>query len=244
LERSIERLRAEFIPKIKQFFTFDGASSHASMPTRRLAFVSSRPTLPCKAVAIGVSTGGPNALAELLPLFQSPFPLPIFIVQHMPPIFTRMLAERLQTLTELRVQEASMGTPIEAGNIYLAPGDYHMRVVKAGAREILKLDQAGQENSCRPAVDVLFRSVADVYGGSVVAVVLTGMGQDGLRGVERLRAEGAYIIAQDEASSVVWGMPGAIVHAGLADSIVSLRSIVPEIQNCIIDTRTPKCRVS
>jgi two-component system chemotaxis response regulator CheB len=119
---------------------------------------------------------------------------------------------------------------VEGRNIYIAPGDFHMRIAKKGATYAISLDQGEPENSCRPAVDVMFRSVADVYGGGVLGVILTGMGQDGLRGMERLRANGSYIVAQDEASSVVWGMPGAVVNAGLADSVVDLRCIVQEIQ--------------
>jgi len=151
----------------------------------------------------------------------------------MPPIFTRLLAERLQSLTKLRVVEGAEGMRVEGGSVYIAPGDYHMRVVRKGTAELITLNQAEPENSCRPAVDVLFRSVAEVYGGTTLAVILTGMGQDGLRGVTQLRHCGAYVIAQDEASSVVWGMPGAVVNAGLADSILDLKSVVPEIQRHI-----------
>ena len=157
------------------------------------------------------------------------FPLPILIVQHMPPLFTRFLADRLQQLTKLRVQEASHGMVVNKGNIYIAPGGYHMRVARKEKHEVLLLDQEEPENSCRPAVDVLFRSAAETYQGAVIAVILTGMGQDGKRGVELLRQQGSYVIAQDQKSSVVWGMPGAVVQAGLAHSIVDLKNIVPEI---------------
>ena len=119
--------------------------------------------------------------------------------------------------------------PIEKGAIYIAPGNYHMRANKQNTGDVLLLDQAEPENSCRPAVDVMFRSAADLYGGAVIAVILTGMGQDGLKGAERLHAEGAYVIAQDESSSVVWGMPGAVARAGLAHTVVNLHAVVPEI---------------
>jgi two-component system chemotaxis response regulator CheB len=158
------------------------------------------------------------------------FRQPIFITQHMPPVFTRLLAERLQTITTLRVREATQGMAVEEGHIYIAPGDYHMRVARKGTGVILKLDQGAPENSCRPAVDVMFRSIAELYGANALAVILTGMGHDGLRGIEQMRALGSYVVAQDEASSVVWGMPGAVVSAGLADSIVDLKRVVPEIQ--------------
>jgi len=236
LDVSMSRLRDDLIPKMKQFFRLGKSSALAAVetPASRIALpprCSALPgkTIARKAIAIGVSTGGPTALAELIPAFPKNFSLPVFIVQHMPPIFTRLLAERLQTLTKLRVIEASDGIPIEPGVIYIAPGDQHMRTARHGSEKRLLLDRSEPENFCRPAADVLFRSVADVYGGAVIAVILTGMGQDGRRGIERLRQEGAWVIAQDEASSVVWGMPGAVAKAGLADSITDLNSIVPEI---------------
>lgn len=185
-------------------------------------------TLP-KVVAIGVSTGGPNALSRIIPQFPADFRLPIVIVQHMPPLFTRLLAERLQKQTPLRVVEAAEGTVVEAGTVYIAPGDFHMRVRRAGEGVIVALDQGPLENSCRPAVDVLFRSVQEVYGGEALPVILTGMGQDGLRGVELLKACGAYVVVQDEASSVVWGMPGAVARAHLADAVLPIDAIVPEL---------------
>jgi two-component system, chemotaxis family, protein-glutamate methylesterase/glutaminase len=232
LDRSMARLRAELVPKIKQFFLLSG-SAPAVEPAGRGAVLEKAPTPVAvqkrKVVAMGVSTGGPNALSALIPEFPATFPLPILIVQHMPPLFTRLLAERLQSLTPLKVEEAEEGSAITAGKILIAPGDYHMQVRNGGAQAVVALNQSPPENSCRPAVDVLFRSVAEVYGGATVSAILTGMGQDGLRGVEALKAKGAYVIAQDEASSVVWGMPGAVVGAGLADRVVPLGKIVPEI---------------
>jgi len=180
-------------------------------------------------VAIGVSTGGPTALGAIMPEFPADFPLPILIVQHMPPVFTRLLAERLQTTTKLKVEEAAEGAAVEPGKVLIAPGNYHMRVRKNGTKVTVTLDQEPPENSCRPAVDVLFRSVNEVYGPSTISVILTGMGYDGLRGAELLKASGGVVIAQDEASSVVWGMPGAVANAGLADAVVPLSGVVPEI---------------
>jgi two-component system, chemotaxis family, protein-glutamate methylesterase/glutaminase len=231
LDVSMARLRADLLPKVKQFFTIGTpAPAHCVQTAARPASNGAkRPSTIRKAIAIGVSTGGPTALAELIPAIPHDFDLPVFIVQHMPPIFTRLLAERLQTLTKLRVCEASDGMKIEGGGIYIAPGDYHMRTVRQGLEKRIQLDRAEPENFCRPAVDVLFRSVADVYGGAVIAVILTGMGQDGRLGTEKLRSEGAWVIAQDEASSVVWGMPGAVARAGLADAVVDLKLIVPEM---------------
>jgi two-component system chemotaxis response regulator CheB len=231
LDRSLENLRAELIPKIKQFFQFGKSAVHSapSLPPPRMPSVPKGPRIPPLAIVIGVSTGGPTALADLIPRLPVDFPLPVFIVQHMPPMFTRLLAERLQAHTKLRVVEASEGSRIEPGLVLIAPGNYHMRIRRQGRQGSVTLDQAPPENSCRPAADVLFSSAADVYGGATIGVVLTGMGRDGLRGCEILKGQGAYIIAQDEASSVVWGMPGFVSKAGLADATVSLQAVVPEI---------------
>jgi len=162
-------------------------------------------------------------------MFPADFPLPILIVQHMPPLFTRFLAERLAAVSKIPVEEAAEEVLVEPGKALIAPGDYHMRLGRRDGQVFVRLDQSPLENSCRPSVDVLFRSVEEIYKGAVVSVVLTGMGQDGLRGAEVLKASGAWVIAQDEATSVVWGMPGAVVQAGLADRVVSLEQVAPEI---------------
>ena len=232
LDRSMASLRDELIPKIKQFFTLQEASSTQPPPplngARKLQIPALTPSLTApKVVVIGVSTGGPMALGQLVPQFPAGFPLPVLIVQHMPPLFTRLLAERLQASSALKVEEASEGALVEAGKVLIARGDYHMRVARKGPQTVVALDQGPQENSCRPAVDVLFRSAEEVYGGASIAAVLTGMGYDGTRGASVLKAAGAYVIAQDEATSVVWGMPGAVVRAGLADAIVPLDGVVP-----------------
>jgi len=234
LDRSLASLRQELVPKIKQFFLLPGEVAAAKPPA-----AAPKPSGPmpvpirsarqAKVVAIGVSTGGPTALAAIVPQFPPDFPLPILIVQHMPPLFTRFLAERLQSGTELRVAEAADGAPVAAGTVLIAPGDYHMRVRNQDGESVVRLDQSPPENSCRPSVDVLFRSVAEVYGGAAISAVLTGMGQDGLRGAAMLKANGAYVIAQDEATSVVWGMPGAVAGAGLANCVLPLDAVVPEV---------------
>jgi len=180
-------------------------------------------------VVIGVSTGGPTALGSVLPLLPPGFPLPVLVVQHMPPLFTRLLAERLNANCQIPVEEARQDAPVEAGRILIAPGDFHLRVTRQSRAVHVSLDQSPHQNSCRPAVDALFSSTGEVYRGAAIAVVLTGMGQDGLRGAGILKALGASIVAQDEASSVVWGMPGAVVNAGLADRVLPLDRIVPEI---------------
>ena len=239
LDVSMNHLREELIPKIKQFFHLPGKSRAATWLEAAQApvvvpLLQAIPAAPItkmrpKVVVIGVSTGGPTALATILPHLPAGFPLPILVVQHMPALFTRLLAERLCTTCRLPVKEASQGDRVDAGRILIAPGDFHLRVASRGGEVQANLDQSPPQNFCRPAVDALFSSIADVYGGAVIAVILTGMGHDGLRGVELLKARGASILAQNEASSVVWGMPGAVVNAGLADCVLPLDLVVPEI---------------
>jgi two-component system chemotaxis response regulator CheB len=181
-------------------------------------------------LAIGCSTGGPDALSQVLQALPGNLQVPIVVVQHMPPVFTKMFAERLNRTCALEVVEAAGEEQVRPGAVYIAPGDFHLEVVRSGAAVLTKVQTGPPENFCRPAVDVLFRSVAKAYGGKVLATVLTGMGQDGKRGAEVLHAEGAEIVAQDEATSVVWGMPGAVTHAGLSDVVLPL----PEIANYLI----------
>jgi two-component system chemotaxis response regulator CheB len=181
------------------------------------------------AVVIAISTGGPNALSELIPRLPKDLPAPILVVQHMPPVFTRILAERLASKSKLRVEEGMEQAHVEPGSVWLAPGDHHMTVERSAGGVRLAMDQKPHENSCRPSADCLFRSAADVYGEHLLAVVMTGMGQDGLRGCQRIYASGGQVIIQDEASSVVWGMPGAVAKAGLADEIVPLSGMADEI---------------
>lgn len=231
LDRSMTRLRDELIPKIKQFFRLAETKPVAvrSEPAPVHAPAAGATKTRPRVVTIGVSTGGPTALGSILPEFPAGFPLPILVVQHMPPLFTRLLAERLHSLCRLPVAEAIDGDAVEPGKILIAPGDFHLKVACSGNIVRACLDRAPPQNSCRPSVDVLFTSIGEVYDGAVIAVVLTGMGHDGLRGVEVLKARGASVLAQDEASSVVWGMPGAVVNAGLADRVLPLNQVVPEI---------------
>lgn len=182
-----------------------------------------------EAIIIATSTGGPNALAELFGGLPADLPVPILIVQHMPPMFTRLLAERLTALTKIIVSEAAHKTPLVAGQALIAPGDHHMELAREGNRLVATLNQNPPENSCRPAADPLLRSAAPLLGPNLLAVVLTGMGQDALRGCQLAAQHGATILAQDEATSVVWGMPGAIVRAGLADRVLPLSMIAAEI---------------
>jgi len=221
------RVRDELIPKIKSLCAVRREFPQLVAP--RPVAAPARAPAKIDIVAIGTSTGGPNALAEVIPQFPADFPVPIVIVQHMPPLFTRLLAERLNGRTRLEVQEGEEGKKVESGQVWIAPGDRHMTVTRKGRDMVLAMTQEPPEHSCRPAVDVLFRSVAQAYGANTLAVVLTGMGADGTRGARAIRDAGGEVIVQDEASSVVWGMPGSVVAASLADRICPLANIVPEV---------------
>lgn len=236
---AIQNVQNELIPKIKMFCggqpRLRTAPVSATSPNRLAATIrkdavprSNKPST-IDAVVIGTSTGGPNALAAVLPRIPANFPVPILIVQHMPPIFTTHLAARLDQLSPLRVVEAAEGDSVAPGGAWLAPGNFHMTMRRTGTQVRVSLNQNMPENSCRPAVDVLFRSAAQVFGGNVLAVVMTGMGQDGQRGSEVIRDAGGRVIAQDEATSVVWGMPGSVAQAGLAEQLLPLNRIADEI---------------
>jgi two-component system, chemotaxis family, protein-glutamate methylesterase/glutaminase len=182
-------------------------------------------------VVIGISTGGPSALVEVIPRLPITLEVPVLVVQHMPPMFTRLLAERLDRATPIQVSEAAGGEGLGPGRCFIAPGDRHLAVGGrlASSDCHVVIDDGPRENSCRPAVDVLFRTAAEAYGPHLLAVVMTGMGQDGLRGAEAVIAAGGRVLAQDEATSVVWGMPGAVVRAGLAEAVLALDDIPGEI---------------
>jgi two-component system chemotaxis response regulator CheB len=240
---AIERIRIELIPKIK-------ALCGLIVPLKLLPLPGCRPVVKArvrtnpqiKIVAIGTSTGGPNALAEVLPRIPNDFPVPIVVVQHMPPIFTRLLAERLASRSAIPVEEGRAGAVLSAGHAWIAPGNFHMQVIGAGAGWSLDVNQGPQENSCRPAVDVLFRSVAAAYGANVLGVVMTGMGADGVLGAQNIRDAGGDVIIQDEASSVVWGMPGLVQASGLADAAYPLDQLAAEITRRVLQSRVPRAQ--
>ncbi len=187
------------------------------------------PAHPLKIIAIGASTGGPQALTNVVTGLPRELPIPIVIAQHMPPVFTGLLAERLGDQTGHCVSEAQDGDRLTPARILIAPGDHHMIVSRDGPNFIVKLHRGPRVNSCRPAVDPLFASVAQLYGKHALGVILTGMGQDGLRGAQQLGGAGAAIYAQDQATSVVWGMPGEVVKHGVADRVLPLDRMAPEI---------------
>jgi two-component system chemotaxis response regulator CheB len=227
---ALQCVRDELVERIRTFCSAvlrEGAASDAADVVGPPP--ASRRLKPVEVLAIGVSTGGPNALAALLPSLPADLSIPVLIVQHMPALFTEMLASRLAQRSVLPIGEGVSGRRVEPGHVYLAPGDYHMIVERRGATIVLRTNQDGPENFCRPSVDVLFRSVADVYGDGALSVVMTGMGQDGLEGCRRLREAGGSIVVQDEATSVVWGMPGYVARAGLADAILPLDRLGTEI---------------
>jgi len=243
---AIDAIRGQLVPKVKGLRKRRRPEAKAPKPSTPVAPPSlTKPTakvvpkmapLPPPArrsrvrlLAIGSSTGGPNALTELLRAIPAPLPVPILIVQHMPPIFTRILAERLSVNTKHKAFECTSGTVIEPGKIWIAPGGFHMVVTKAPSGPRMQTHQGEPENSCRPAVDVLLRSVADVYGSSALTAILTGMGSDGLKGCRRIREVGGQVLAQDEESSVVWGMPGYVAKEGLAEKVLPIGALAAEI---------------
>lgn len=247
-EAAIRALAEELIPKIHGLVdqvlcecvrTVDhrdalGASGAARLvrSPAGVSYLAAQPLATPSIVAIGVSTGGPAALEAILPKLPEEFPIPIVLVQHMPELFTALLAERLNAYCRLRVVEASEGEPVRSGSIYIARGDWHLETIAPklpGGPVSLHLSQGPHENHCRPSVDVLFQSAARVCGSGVLAVILTGMGCDGLRGCRAVREQGGCVVVQDQASSTVWGMPGAVAAAGLADKILPLQAMAAEV---------------
>lgn len=233
IDAAQQMVRELLLPKVLHFGSAAGVSRPPRLtppPATRAAAASAKQGhYPVRVLAIGCSTGGPNALTALLECLPARPPVPVVITQHMPPVFTRLLAERLRAHTQLPVSEAQGGEVLAPGDIWIAPGDHHLVLRREGSAVKLALDDGPHENSCRPAVDVMFRSVVQIYGGHVLALIMTGMGQDGLRGCEHVREAGGQIVVQDEATSVVWGMPGYVANAGLADAVLPLPQLAAEL---------------
>ncbi len=240
LEANQLAIQQDLVPKIRALGT-QAAPVAASTP--RPPSLPIRPFFtkkihhgpPPPLVAIGISTGGPNALVGVLSSIRKDFLSPIVITQHMPPMFTEQLANRLDKICPLHVCEAKEGQAVESGYVYIAPGDYHMEVHRKAPNPtpIIHLHQGPKECSCRPSVDVMFRSIASSYGTNVIAVVMTGMGQDGFEGGKVLKACDAYMIAQDRDTCVVYGMPSFIVNNGLADEVLPLNQIGPRLMDLV-----------
>lgn len=237
---SIQNVRAELLPKIKGLCDwFTAGSERTVQAAKGPRPMSSSGTGPLSAtrapvrvdvVAIGCSTGGPNALQAVLSALPADFPVPVVVTQHMPPIFTKHLATRLNQLCPLQVEEATDGMPLAAGQVLIAPGDRHLTLINTGSAVFTGLSSEPPENSCRPAVDVMFRSVAGVFGPHSLGVVLTGMGQDGRQGSLVISSAGGQVLAQDQATSVVWGMPRAVVESGAAQAVLPLEGMAGEIE--------------
>jgi two-component system chemotaxis response regulator CheB len=202
------------------------SSRPAAPPTISLRAASSvRPSV----IAIGSSTGGPQALLAVLGGLSTSVQQPILITQHMPPTFTTILAQHLSRASGRQAAEGVDGEAVAPGRIYLAPGDFHMKVEARGATRVIRLLKDPPENFCRPAVDPMLRSLSEVYGSGVLCAILTGMGADGTKGGEAVIAAGGSVIAQDEATSVVWGMPGSAAAAGICSAILPISHIAPHI---------------
>jgi two-component system chemotaxis response regulator CheB len=231
-----QRISQDLVPKIRSLCRVGvGSGSSTSNPVAAAAApkpFTMRPlgtAMRADVVAIGVSTGGPNALATVLSGLPAEFPVPIILVQHMQNLFTRFLAERLNAQTSLNVVEAADGQALQPGTVYVAPGDFHLTVRRQAGQVVTVLGQEAPENSHRPAADVLFRSVAEVYGSRALGLVLTGMGEDGRKGSEEINRAGGRVVVQDEATSVVWEMAGRVANAGLADAVLPLSALAGEL---------------
>lgn len=223
---AIQSVREQLIPRIKALCPSVVESRPSIRPPAPVANrVAVRPSRQVEIIAIGVSTGGPNALTSIFRQLPADLGVPLVIVQHMPPVFTKYLAERLNSISALEVREAAAGELLHAGGAWLAPGGMHLGLARSASGVITRLHLGPPENSCRPAVDVLFRSVAGLYGPAAAGLILTGMGCDGLRGCQDIHAAGGQIAIQDESTSVVWGMPGAVYGAGLAGEVLPLPRI-------------------
>ena len=233
---ALHSIRKQLLPKIK---TLCKRGNHLCPPAclREPTTVRANHGSRVDVVAIGTSTGGPNALTEVLATLPPDLPVPVVVVQHMPPRFTRFLAERLSTVCSLPVREAQGGERLLPGTVWIAPGDFHLAVVRrARAAQLLRLGTQ-PENSCRPSVDVLFHSLAESFGSGVLAIVMTGMGQDGLRGARDISAASGRVWAQDAVTSIVWGMPGFVIENGLAERVLPLPLIGPEIVRTVWESR-------
>jgi two-component system chemotaxis response regulator CheB len=206
-----------------------------SRPVAREPYTRAAPsTSPPAVIAIGASTGGPNALFELVERLPKPIRVPVIVTQHMPPTFTAILAEHIGRRSNLKAYEGSDRMTVEPGCVYVAPGGRHMEVMRAGGQVRLRLTDAPPENFCRPSVNPMLRSAAEIWGAGTLGVMLTGMGSDGLEGAREVVAVGGTMLAQDQATSVVWGMPGAIVRAGLAAEILPVDGLASAI-GCLLE---------
>lgn len=251
LNAALQSLAQQLLPKIAALTKgrrrkADERTTHATQST---SGGDGRQESPIEVVVIGLSTGGPSALEQMLPRLPSSFPVPVLIVQHMPKLFTGALAERLDKCCALRVRQAYDGDAIVPGTVWLAPGDSHMEVAvrrmgfgiddvsSQGRGARVKLHQMEPLNHCRPSVDYLFHSAARLYGAGALALMMTGMGADGLGGARAVHEAGGVVLAQDEATSAVWGMPGRVADAGIANAVLPLEAIAAELRQRVSTSR-------
>lgn len=192
------------------------------------------PTMVPEIIAIGSSTGGPQALFEVMKNLSGKVTQPILITQHMPATFTKLLAEHISRVSGMICNEATDGEAIVGGQAYVAPGGYHMLLESDGVKKVIRLTQDPPENFCRPSVDPMLRSLSKIYGPKLLVIILTGMGSDGQRGSEVVTAAGGAVVAQDEATSVVWGMPGAVASDGLCSAVLPLKDIGPQVLKLVM----------
>jgi len=230
------RIREDLVPKIKSLCRLACAPPASGLKAASSARANNAftlralgPAITADVVAISLSTGGPQAIGQILSKLPADFRAPVMVVPHMAQIFTKFFAERLAAQTALTVVEAIDGQVVQPATVYVAPADFHLTVSRSNGAAVLALDQTPPLHAHRPAADVLFQSVADAYGSRALALVLTGMGQDGLKGCEEITAAGGRVLVQDEATSVVWEMPGLVARAGLADAVLPLTAIASEL---------------
>ncbi len=231
----ITKIKGDLIAKIKAI-TRNRLKIFSKPLTNRAAASkksSSLKLMGAQIVTIGISTGGPFSLQKVVPSLPEDFPIPVAIVQHMPPHFTRSLAERLDSISRLEVCEAEDGMELTRGKVFIAPGGLHMKFRRSGSSVRFSISKEPNDTLHRPSVDVMFSSAFDMFGGRVLAAVMTGMGHDGLEGAKLIKNAGGKIIAQDEASCVVYGMPKSIVDADLADAVVPLEEIASAITSAV-----------
>ena len=222
-------------PKPKKIEKAEVTTAKILPPTKKFTLRSEIIKISPDVIAIGSSTGGPQALLQFFSELKGGVKQPIFITQHMPPTFTTILAEHITQRSSLKCKEAVEGDIVKGGDIYLAPGNFHMIVKKLNGKKIISLNQEEAENFCRPAVDPMLRSIVDTYGKKVLAIIFTGMGADGLKGCKQIDNAGGVVLAQDETTSTVWGMPGAVAMAGICTQVLPLglmAKAVREYVNC------------
>jgi two-component system, chemotaxis family, protein-glutamate methylesterase/glutaminase len=242
IQQTMHTIRDQLLPKIHALHKRNAPASPARKAAAAMSGIvsSAGSGPPVSVVVIAVSTGGPAALNEVVPKLPAGLRQPVLIVQHMPPVFTKVLAQRLAASSPLKVREATHQERLTPGSVLIAPGDHHMRIAGSPREAWVTLDQKPSENGCRPAADPLFVSASEVYGSNVLGVVMTGLGKDGTKGSAQIRKCSGQVWAQDEASSTVWVMPGSVVEAGIAQRVVPLSQLARSIaQACEADAAQP-----